>query len=223
MRENRQWFKRYHPKIILHTLDRDGVKFENAWARERFSRNALYDQVIPRLNRQQKAFQGDVIIVSDINEIARPEALRNCDFSSEVTLRTDMYYYGFQWSANIYWPHPLATYYNMKTTVLPNDLRGSNGTHLYSAGWHCSYCFSTIEEMQAKTKSFSHQELDRDEFKGKGQIVRCVRNGKDLFGRSSVPFERVENNPNIPEFLLDRKDRYDYLLDRGSPNANFRD
>ena len=226
VRENWQRFKRYHHKIILHTLDIDGVEFENAWARERFSRNAMYGQVIPRLTGEREAFQGDVIIVSDIDEIPRPDALkalRNCEFPREVTLRTKMYYYGFQWLERGDWLHPQATYYDMERTVLPDDLRRSNGAHLYHAGWHCSYCFSTVEEMVVKIKSFSHQELDRDEFKDKEQILNRVRNGTDLFGRDDVRFDRVEDNPDVPEFILNQKDRYNYLIDRDPPNANFRD
>jgi hypothetical protein len=50
VRENWSRFKKYHHKMILHTLETEGVNFEDGdtWAIERFSRNAMYDQVIPK-------------------------------------------------------------------------------------------------------------------------------------------------------------------------------
>lgn len=226
VRENWTRFKKYHHKMILHTLNTDGVEFEDTWSREHFSRNAMYEQVIPKLTGEQEAFMGDVIIVSDVDEVPRPDALkalRNCDFPKEVTLHTKMFYYGFQWLKRDDWPHPQATFYNMEKTVLPSDLRNSHGANLYNAGWHCSYCFSTVAEMVTKIKSFSHKELDREEFTDRDKIVRRVRSGKDMFDREEEQFDRVEDNLDVPQFLVKNKDKYSYLLDRDPPNANFID
>jgi len=226
VKENWDRFKKYHHKMIRHTLETEGVVFENTWSRERFSRNAMYDQVIPKLKGEQEAFTGDVILVSDVDEIPRPDALkalRNCDFPKEVTLRTKMYYYSFQWLKRDDWAHPQATFYNMEKTVLPEDLRGSNGDQLYNAGWHCSYCFSTVAEMVTKIKSFSHAELNKDEFKDEDKIVHRVRGGKDMFDRDSERFDRIEDNPDVPQFLLKNSQTYNYLLDRDPANANFKD
>lgn len=226
VRESWDRFAKYHHKMILHTLEIDGVNFENTWARERFSRNAMYDQVIPRLTGEKTANQGDVILVSDVDEIPRPDALkalRNCDFPKEVTLHTKMFYYSFQWLKRGDWPHPQATFYNKEETVLPDDLRGSNGANLYNAGWHCSYCFSTVAEMATKINSFSHAELNKDEFKDPDKIVVRVRSGKDMFDRESEHFDRVEDNPDVPRFLVEHPREYAYLLDRDPKNANFKD
>jgi beta-1,4-mannosyl-glycoprotein beta-1,4-N-acetylglucosaminyltransferase len=156
VRDNWARFKKYHHKMILHTLDTDGQEFNNTWAVETFSRNAMYDQVIPNLVGEQEAFVGDVILVSD-DEIPRPDALetlRNCNFPAEVTLHSKMFYYGFQWQKRSDWDHPQATFYNNEKTILPSDLRSSKGAQLYNAAWHCSYCFSTVEEMITKIQSF---------------------------------------------------------------------
>ena len=71
VRENWARFKKYHHKMILHTLDTDHAQFSagDTWARERFSRNAMYDQMIPNLTGKQEAAVGDVILVSDVDEI----------------------------------------------------------------------------------------------------------------------------------------------------------
>lgn len=231
VRENWARFKRYHHKMILHTLDVEDVEFENTWDRERFSRNAMYDQVIPNLTGEQEALQGDVILVSDVDEIPRPDALkalRNCEFPAETTLHSKMHYYSFQWLQRDDWPHPQATFYSFENTVLPDDLRSSHGkegknTELYNGAWHCSYCFSTVAEIVTKIKSFSHSEFNRDEFTDKGKIVERIRNGGDMFDRSEQHFDRVEDNLDVPEFLLKHSEKYAYMLDRDPPNANFKD
>ena len=228
VRENWSRFKKYHHKMILHTLDTDHAQFSagDTWARERFSRNAMYDQVIPKLTGKQEAAVGDVIIVSDVDEIPRPDALkalRNCEFPKEVTLHSKMFYYGFQWLKRDGWAHPQATFYNNEKTVLPDDLRNSQGAILYNAGWHCSYCFSTVEELVNKINSFSHKEYNRDEYKDRDNIVKRVRKGMDMFDRPNEQLDRVEDNPDVPQFLLKNQKQYAYMLDRDPPNANFKD
>jgi beta-1,4-mannosyl-glycoprotein beta-1,4-N-acetylglucosaminyltransferase len=226
VRENWARFQAYHHKMILHTLSTEDANFTDTWSRERFSRNAMYDQVIPYLSGAQEAFAGDVILVSDVDEIPRPDALkalRNCDFPKEVTLHTKMYYYGFQWAKRDDWPHPQATYYAHSETTLPSDLRDSSGGNLYIAGWHCSYCFSTVAEMVTKIKSFSHTEMDREEFTDRQKIVDRVRMGKDMFDREEEQFDRVEENMDVPQFLRVSGDRYKYMLDRDGSNAGFLD
>ena len=226
VRNNWARFEKYHHKMILHTLNTDGKEFADTWAVETFSRNAMYDQVIPNLVGEQKAFVGDVILVSDVDEIPKPDALktlRNCDFPAEVTLHSKMFYYGFQWQKRLDWEHPQATFYNNEETILPSDLRYSKGAQLYNAAWHCSYCFSTVEEMITKIQSFSHQELNTAEFTDRDKLVRRVRAGMDMFDRDGEECDRVEDNVDVPGFLLKNKERFGYLLNRDSANAGFAD
>ena len=48
------------------------------------------------------------------------------------------------------------------------------------AGWHGSYLMS-IERIQAKIKSFSHQEYNKEPFINLTYIRDCVENGRNLF------------------------------------------
>jgi beta-1,4-mannosyl-glycoprotein beta-1,4-N-acetylglucosaminyltransferase len=219
-------FERYHSKMIRHTLNTEGVNFQDTWHRETFSRNAMYDQVIPHLVGKQAAALGDVILVSDVDEIPRPStltALRNCVFPQKLSLHSAMYYYSFQWANREDWAFPQATFYNGNDTVLPHDLRKTADAHLYEAAWHCSYCFSTIEEMLSKIKSFSHSELNLDRFKDPQQMLRRVRNGIDMYEREGFDLDRIEDNCDVPEFLRANGEKYRYMFDRDPENANFRD
>jgi len=64
-----------------------------------------------------------------------------------VTLRTQMYYYSYQWlHRGDLWHHPQATYFDgPKKTIRPESLRMDKAdVELYMSGWHCSSCFGTI-------------------------------------------------------------------------------
>jgi beta-1,4-mannosyl-glycoprotein beta-1,4-N-acetylglucosaminyltransferase len=185
VQENWERFKPWHSKMIRRTMDLGSLDASNTtWDRERHARNGMYTQVIPRLTGEQSANIDDVLLVSDIDEIPKPEilkALRTCAFPQRTTIRSSMHYYSFQWLARSDWGHPQATTYRGDDTVLPDDLRGDAHEHEFLHGaWHCSYCFSSIKEMVKKVTSFSHSELDRPEFKDPKKILHRVRAGIDL-------------------------------------------
>ncbi|KAF3921107.1 hypothetical protein AA313_de0209530 [Arthrobotrys entomopaga] len=226
VKENWNRYEKYHSKMIHHTLSIEGAKFGNTWDREKFSRNAMYDQVVPYLQDQQAPAMGDVILVSDVDEIPRPStltALRNCKFPKKLAIHSDMYYYSFQWRNRNDWAFPHATYYDGNDTVMPDDLRHTADSHLYRAAWHCSYCFSTIGEFVKKLNSFSHTEYNSDRYKDHKQILQHVRYGIDLFDRGGEQYDRVEDNSDVPGFLKENEEKYLFMLDRDPENANFLD
>jgi beta-1,4-mannosyl-glycoprotein beta-1,4-N-acetylglucosaminyltransferase len=237
VQENWDRFEKWHKKIIYHVLENPPKDAKRTWDMEDFQRNAMFGQVLPALEGEKRARRGDVIIVADVDEILRPAALlvlRNCDVPRRVTLRSQFYYYGFQWLHRGEWAHPQATTYEgPSNTIQPADLRngeGGNGivawwnkADLWNAGWHCSSCFKTVEDMLNKMASFSHTGLNQEVFRDKMRIVDRVRKGKDLWDREGEVYERVERNWDIPDLLTREKERFGYLLDRDGPNAGFTD
>ena len=227
----RPWSK-YRSKIRHHIADFSHAKLDkdDTWEHERFTRNALFDQALRSLSGPEAPNQGDVLLVSDIDEIPRLstlKALRNCAFPPRVTLRSLFYYYSFQWlHRGEQWHHPQATYFTGFTnTVKPEDLRsGKPHAELYNAAWHCSSCFPSMADMKNKITSFSHKGYNQPYFLDEQRLLQNVRMGKDIFERETEIFDRVDDNPDIPDFLkLDHEKKYDYLLNRDPPNANFVD
>lgn len=221
-------FANFHPKMIYHVLNVTGHNFKDAWDREHFSRNAMMDQVFPNLAGDQEVNIGDVILVSDVDEIPRAntvKALRNCQFPPRLTLRTDYYRYSFQWLLREdQWAHPQATFYNGSDTIEPENLRmGKADAELYNAGWHCSSCLASLQDMVNKVTSFSHSEFNRPEFTDRSKILQRVRQGRDPYNRTTKTYDRIDRNPDVPQYLLDRPDRFAYLIDRDPANANFKD
>lgn len=118
IKENMDRFAAYRDKIIYHELViPEGFHSERsnpAWAWEDLQRDAMYKQVFPTLNGSQTPVYGDVIIVADVDELIRPEALvvlRECNYPRRLTLRSDMFYYSFQYlHKGKQWAHPQATF-----------------------------------------------------------------------------------------------------------------
>ena len=77
--------------------------------------------------------------------------------------------------------------------------------------------------MVSKVNSFSHTELNKEEFRDPKKILHRVRMGIDFFDRGDSHFDRYEDNTDIPGFLKANKEKYPYMLDRDPPDANFKD
>ncbi|KAK2019782.1 hypothetical protein LZ32DRAFT_653178 [Colletotrichum eremochloae] len=77
IKANLDLFKPWHDKIILQTIDLEALKNGSTWDREAKSHNAMYEQVFSMLVGEQAAATDDVLIVSDVDEIPKPEILRN--------------------------------------------------------------------------------------------------------------------------------------------------
>ena len=77
--------------------------------------------------------------------------------------------------------------------------------------------------MLTKMSSFSHIELNKQEFRDRSTIADRVRRGKDLWMRTGENYDRVENNQDIPRYLKHNRGKFEYMLDRDAPNAGFAD
>lgn len=90
----------FHPKLIRHSLSQHSHDFKTGLDWTATTRNALYTRVIPLLNGQKKVQPGDVLLVSDAEELVRPVAmkmLRNCEIPERTTINTRKYWYSYQW------------------------------------------------------------------------------------------------------------------------------
>lgn len=246
LREHWDRFRDFHHMIIYHIVE-DNIQSPRIWDHEDYFRNALFNAVFPSLmNTTRHANTGDVLIVSDMDELLRPGVmvlLRHCRVPNRLTLRTQFYYYSFQWRhQGLQWAHPDATLYRGSSTIMPNDLRQGllgnewrpiaavrrwwdRGT-LWNAGWHCSSCFATMAEMRTKMDSFSHQGWNTAENRDLHTLLDRVRYGLDLFGRTNELYDKIEDNKDVPAYIseqYEQKGRFRYLMDRDREDAGFDD
>ena len=71
LQENWARFQSFHHRIIYRELNLTGVEFKDTWERERYQREALYNQIIPYLEGEQKVEPNDVLIVSVSEMVSR--------------------------------------------------------------------------------------------------------------------------------------------------------
>ncbi|KAK3677978.1 Carbamoyl-phosphate synthase [Recurvomyces mirabilis] len=247
LEENWERFAPFHNKIIHRVVEDPGTSIGlQTWNHEDYLRTSLFMKTFPDLvDTWQSPRWGDVLIVSDMDEIPKPETLvvlRKCDFPDRLTLRSHFYYYSFQWlHRGEQWPHPQVTIYKgLHETILPSELRnGLTRTHgwlyrnyfrswwqkadFWNAAWHCSSCFSTVKEMQAKMSSFSHTPLNTAENRDVKTMIERVRTGQDLFGRQHEIYDKVKDNRDLPAYIQQNRERFGYLVDRDGSNAAFID
>ncbi|SPN96521.1 related to beta-1,4-mannosyl-glycoprotein 4-beta-N-acetylglucosaminyltransferase [Cephalotrichum gorgonifer] len=237
IRDNMDRLARYKSKLIYHELEYP-PNFDppRTWDREDLQRDATFTQVLPRLKGEQVPTLGDVLVVADVDEIVRPETLttlRHCEFPRRLTLRSQFYYYSYQFRHRVRdWPHPEATFFDGRSTVLPTNLRNGDGglqpliywdkADMENAGWHCSSCFRTLEELLDKMGSFSHTWMNRKKYRDPQRIVDRISQGRDIWDRKGEEFDRVEGNSDVPSFVLE-SERFRYLLGPGENGAVFED
>jgi beta-1,4-mannosyl-glycoprotein beta-1,4-N-acetylglucosaminyltransferase len=239
IRDNWSRFEQYHPKLIYHQLTfPPGFAPKLTWDYEDLQRDSMLTQVFPKLNGPQAPSPGDVIVVSDVDEIPRPETvalLRACSFPRRLTLSSRFYYYSFQFlHSGPEWPHPQATFYDgPDKTITPTHLRTGDGgwylsrelfekATLRNASWHCSSCFATVEQFLNKMASFSHIWMNGEQFRSRARIVDAVSQGKDLWGRKTETFTRIDGNVDLPEPLRTGA-MFPYMVSRDGEGAGFTD
>ncbi|KAK5683914.1 hypothetical protein LTS10_003777 [Elasticomyces elasticus] len=237
----------FHGKIIHRVIEDPGLNMPDlVYNHEDFLRNALLYSVFPELvGTWQEPHEGDVLIVSDVNEIPKPETLvvlRKCDFPDRLTLRSHSYRYSFQWLHRAeQWQHPqVTTYHGLDNTIPPKYLRNGEATthgylylnHLWawweraelrSAAWRCLSCFATVREMQTEMESLPQTAVDTTDTSEPKNIIARVRNGQDLFRQEDEVYEKVDDNGDVPAYILQNRQAFGYLLDRDGDNAGFTD
>ncbi|KAJ8767704.1 hypothetical protein K2173_020644 [Erythroxylum novogranatense] len=192
------------------------------------------------LERQQRAFMGkfirssgisngDIIIVSDTDEIPRPSTLKLlqwCDGIPPVMhLQMKHYLYSFEFPVDYYiWQpsvHIYGPWFGYRHSRQSEFL-------LAEAGWHCSFCFRRIQEYVFKMTAYSHADrVRRKDFLDPARIQRIICRGDDLFDmlpeeytfqdliKKMGPVPRTASAVHLPAYLIENADKYRFLLPGG--------
>lgn|GEM_PF-1455612 len=207
--KNKKLFSKYQDKII-HITVRDMPKNpKDAWEMEYFQRNAI-------LRGLKNAEKDDYIIISDIDEIPKAEAIKNFQGNIGV-LEQDLFYYKFNCQCiTMKWYRSVIMRKNLLTT--PQEARNwaidqnyKNSEIIADAGWHFSYLGSE-QDIKNKIETFAHQEYNKDEYKDIQKIKESIAQGKDLFGRKDVSFEFMDIDDTFPAYLLKNLPRYSKFI-----------
>lgn len=174
------------------------------WARERHQREAL-------MRGLEGCKDNDIIIVSDGDEIARAETIK--DYKPEMglmRLEQQLYYYylncyGGEWRESKILPYGLLKQMGPCNVRYSLHTIGTHGEPLWNAGWHFSFLGGT-ERVKQKILSYSHGEYNRPGILEK--VEERIAKGEDVFGREEFNYKVVELNGEHPIYVQRNAERF---------------
>jgi beta-1,4-mannosyl-glycoprotein beta-1,4-N-acetylglucosaminyltransferase len=186
--KNKNKFKKYLDKIIyVKVADLPKPTLENPWVAENFQRNALvrgYEGV---------AQKGDVILISDADEIPKPEAIKaNLKCNARVIFKQLLYYYYVNCNVKRNWGGTVLDIYGRFPD--PQNLRNSTKRHSYgvfpNGGWHYSYLTgNNTKRLIYKGHNIVDHLLKHTVLGNPNDVSTKLKNLKDPYGRLSGRYQ----------------------------------
>ncbi|KAL7134665.1 hypothetical protein ABFS83_11G042200 [Erythranthe nasuta] len=205
-------------RVATYGSDRDPFELE---AEQRVAMNHLL--------RRAGISNGDLLIMSDTDEIPSPHTvklLRWCDGVPPVLhLELKNYLYSFEFPVDYSSWRATAHIYNDWT-----QYRHSRQTDviLSDAGWHCSFCFRYLREFVFKMTAYSHADRVRHrEFLKYSRIQKLICRGDDLFDmlpeeysfkeliKKMGPIPKSASAVHVPAYLIENAEKFRFLLPGG--------
>lgn len=226
-------FEKFKDKIIYVIFnERPIFKQEHpgqydAWANEAATRNAI-------MRGLKDAGDTDLILISDVDEIFKPEIIKEINPKQLCTI-LHMPFYNYQFNLQVFNPDGSArqcrlpratsmrnlrdhfdskpeTFRNIKKSGLFDDFIARNWFKFRSkvikdAGWHFSWIM-TPERISEKMSSISHTEYDLPHLNNKEHIIKSLIDGKDLWNRDRNLVKQNLSDDKFPAYLVSNKDKY---------------
>jgi hypothetical protein len=216
--ENKDRYAKWLDKVI-HIKVADMPHSSNAWDNDIWQRNSINQGIID-------ADDNDIIIVSDLDEIIRPEtvdAMRQDNETQIWGLRMPLFYFKFNHmltttdSKYMIWgmacrkrlivPADEFRFQRFQLASLPYGYTNSGIRVMEHAGWQFSYLGDT-EFAKNKIKSFAHQETNTPEVMSSIDVESSVQNGHGLGPNNSEVFVNVEIDDYMPKTLVNNITKY---------------
>ena len=228
--ENKARFAKYLDKIVHLVVD-EYPEYRNSWTFENHQRNAIAKGLI-------HCNDDDIVLISDADEIPRPEMLlKVLGFPGITCLLQDLYFYFANYldTKHLVWSGGTKV---LKYKVIRNNLleerfvvynsgtfphylnRGTTMTkiRLYTdcwyvpmGGWHFSY-LGGVDAIKSKFQAFAHQEYNTSAMLDQDRLQRLIDSGQDIFGRPDHKFLAVRMDEDFPLFLRHNQQRFPKLL-----------
>lgn len=219
-----------------HVVPPDANRTEaevDTWANEAAQRNAIMRGLV-------HAKHDDVILVSDVDEIFSPDAIR---FINPKKLCTTLHlnFYNYQFNMQVFnkdgTPRkctlPRATTYKNLNKFFhgePEVFRNIkharryknwswfkwnwiklNNKNIDQGGWHFSWVM-TPARISEKMSTISHTEYDLPEFNNPDHILKVIKNAEDIWGRERKLIKQELTEKNFPVYLVDNRDKFEGFI-----------
>lgn len=236
-KDNIERFSKFKDKII-HIIVDEFPDINTSWEYENYQRNCIAKGLAD-------AKENDIILISDVDEIPNPDAVRNNINNDEIKIfEQNMYFYYLNyldikepiWKSGT----RMLTYKQFQNGLNDIDFqyceyfveklnKGTtatkirmykDGLYIKNGGWHFSYLGGT-KAIINKITAFAHQEFNNEQFKQENELIQKIYDGKDLYNRNEHLYRAVKLNPTYPKYILDNQEKYKNLIFNTDAKYNF--
>ncbi len=220
-------FAKYQEKIRYLVVDHFPEGPLDFWKNENYQRNYL-------INGLYDAQDHDWILVSDLDEIPRPELINQ--FNPSRYKRADFEQCAYVYRLNnlsvlpndepAFWPGSkittfkfLKSFFKTVTAVRSYKSQGIfrsirrtifkrlHTQTIHNGGWHFTWMF-TLENLILKMENIAEQAGNRPELKNPDYIERQIEAGLDVVNPNSRYLAQEVALPQFPNYLVLNKDKY---------------
>ncbi len=220
-------FAKYQDKIRYLVVDHFPEGPMDFWKNENYQRNYL-------INGLFDAKEEDWILVSDLDEIPRPEVIKQ--FNPNKYKRADFEQCAYVYRLNnlsvlpnnqpAFWPgskittfHHLKSFFKTVTAVRSFKSQGIfRSIHrtlfkkfhtqtIHDGGWHFTWMF-TLENLILKMENIAEQAGNRAELKEPGYINQQINSGLDIVNPESRYLAQQVTLSQFPKYLVENQAKY---------------
>jgi len=164
----------------------------------------------------------DVILISDCDEIFRPETLefiKNTNYNW-YGLYMPAFYFKFNYldtKPNWHYKPWGKAYRGIRTSPTrmrymgPNEIPGTTSIGLHHAGWHFGW-LGNDEFVKYKLQSTAHTEINTPETLNGINIEKHIAEGRDHFRPENVTWTGVNLDSYFPDEVLNNREKYKDLI-----------
>lgn len=195
--DNWKEFEQYNIIHVCAHLPNDG----NPWNNE----NAQRDQIMYALDGEDMQ-DDDIIIVSDLDEIPRPETIRQFDADKMLVaaLKMDKFsYYLNCLECSQGWESAKVTSWKHLKTTTPQRLRvGGFKTIMLDAGWHWSW-LGGVDKIMEKFYAYAHTESVTSKNADPELLKEKLETGESIWsqGNKNDKWKFMEIDDYFPEYI----------------------
>jgi len=225
--ENKDRFKNFSNKII-HIIIDEYPEYTTSWAFENNQRNEILRGLV-------NCKPDDVIMISDVDEIPNPLAVKNYTGTGIAMFdqRAYLYFLNYKPVFPIKWNGTRILRYKsilnndaelyeykystfliekLNQSTTPTKIRMiSNLPIIKKGGWHFTY-LGGYDSIKYKLRSFAHQEFNTEKFTLEQFIKRNLDKGIDLFNPKDNRYIPVHIAEDFPEYLIKNQYMYTNLI-----------
>lgn len=218
--DNKHLFEKFLPKIIHIIVDEyPGFfsKFRNPTPRDYDNHQKEFI-----LKGIKEATDEDIIIISDVDEIPRPEQIEAYKNDKGVKVFEQNFYYYYLNMLCIKSPDGTPDLWRGPVMLLKKDiktirkvrsLRGKEGsgiTIVPNGGWHFSY-MGGVQNIITKIEALSHDEFNKEYYKDSVRLKEILEKGLDIFDRN-IAYTTVSVDHSFPKYLRENIGCFAHLI-----------